>query len=1150
VKTAGLNVTSSGKLKLFDPQNRYVLEDFDARPTFSDFLPGVAGYYGKPVWSFYVNRGQGIASFGTGTKDYPILEFNAANKAYQLTPYIGFRTFIRGTRKLGSFETEPFTPRLSRNLLEDDDESDKPKRIMYVGTNEMEVQEYDVKNGLAVAVKYFVLPEEDFSSLVRRTTFTNTGSTELTLSALDGLAKIEPSGGELDGMLKNMGRTLEGWMGVYHADDTLTMPYYKMSTEPGDSASVKVEEAGHYCLSFIEKEDTTPELLPIVYDWTKVFGESTSLEHASGLAASSVEEILKSAQHGDATTSSAFAAVDKVTLAPGENITIASFYGKVMKIDEVPKIAAAVTKPGFVAKKFDRARTLINELTEGVETNTANPLFNGAVKQMFLDNSLRGGMPTLLGNVDSDLTYDEDPGLKVFHTFSRIHGDLERDYNAFAIDPTYYSQGPGNYRDVAQNRRNDVSFAPRIGSFDVQEFLSFIQADGYEPLTVEAVVYLMHDKDRAQNLADEMTADAKSAKMLGEVLTGGPFRPGQLFQLIEQLNINMTAKNEDFLNAVVAVADDSPMGVYGTGYWGDHWDYYMDLIEAYLQIYPDGEETLMWGHELRYFFSTATVKPRSKKYVLTLTFDGKSKHVLQLDSTYYDQDKAAEQQAFVDQSTGLLGNDAYWQRTATGKPFTSTPIAKLFLLGAMKFAMRDSYGMGIEYEGGRPGWNDAMNGLPGMVGSGMPETYELLVLLKYIRKVANTYGHDIVVPSELSNMVKTVEKALDELEATGFEDPKDLPLDVPPELFNYWDTVASARENYRNDVQYYFSGNLTSLPADEVVPMVDRWIEQVEMGIARAIKLGSHGYEDDGTSGISPAYFSFDVTKWKLNEGRNDVGLPLVNALAMRVGRFPLFLEGPVRYMKTVQDDLNTTKEVYEKVLNSGLRDDGLKMYTISASLKGQSFDMGRMMAFSPGWLENESIWLHMSYKYYLQLIRGKLYEQFFSEMKGGGMLPFMDPDVYGRSLMECSSFLASSAFSDPARHGRGFAARLSGSTAEFMTIWFLMFVGPEPFYLNKHGELEMQLVPALPSWLFEDEEYEGTRDDDGSLTVSFKLFSSILVTYHNPDGGDLFGVNPEGYKVTMKDGNKVHVKGPSMPKELAADIRKVSLVDSIDVYF
>lgn len=493
------------------PIDRYVLEDFDARPTFSDFLPGVAGYYGKPVWSFYVNRGQGIASFGTATKDFPILEFNAANKAYQLTPYVGFRTFVRGTRTLGSFETEPFTPSLSRNLEDEDDNPEKPKRIMYVGTNEMEVQEYDAVNGLATAVKYFVLPEEDFSSLVRRTTFTNTGSSSLTLSALDGLAKIEPSGGELDGMLKNMGRTLEGWMGVYHADDTLTKPYYKMSTEPGDTASVKVEEAGHYCLSFIENDESKPELLPIVYDWTKVFGESTSLESADGLHASSVSEIVNGPQYGDATTSSAFAAIEEVTLAPGENITIASFYGKVMHIKEVSVIADKITVPGFVAKKFHRARTLINELTEGVETTTANPLFNGAVKQMFLDNSLRGGMPTILGDVDSDLTYDESPGVKVYHTFSRIHGDLERDYNAFAIDPTYYSQGPGNYRDVAQNRRNDVSFSPRIGSFDVQEFLSFIQADGYEPLTVEAVVYLMHDESAAAKVSAEMTADAKSA---------------------------------------------------------------------------------------------------------------------------------------------------------------------------------------------------------------------------------------------------------------------------------------------------------------------------------------------------------------------------------------------------------------------------------------------------------------------------------------------------------------------------------------------------------------------------------------------------------------------------------------------------------------
>jgi hypothetical protein len=489
-----------------------VVEDFDAKPTFSDFLPGVAGYYGKPVWSFYVNRGQGIASFGTATRDFPILEFNSANKAYQLTPFIGFRTFVRGTRKLSSFETEPFSPRNSRILNDENDDPKKPKRIMYVGTNEMEVQEFDAENGLAVAAKYFVLPEEDFASLVRRTTFTNMGTTELTFSALDGLAKIEPSGGKLDGGLKQMGRTLEGWMGVYHADDTLTMPFYKMSTEPGDDASVTIEKAGHYCLSFIETSEKKAELLPIVYDSRSVFGESTSLENPAGLIASSVGYILSNPQYGDATTSSAFAALDNVVLAPGENITVATFFGKAENIDDVPKIVKIVTKPKYVEKKFQRARSLIEELTTSVETNTANPLFNGAVKQMFLDNSLRGGLPTILGAVEGDLNYDEDPKVKVYHTFSRIHGDLERDYNAFLIDPTYYSQGPGNYRDVAQNRRNDVSFTPRVGSFDIQMFLSYIQADGYEPLTVEAVTYNMDDKTVVSSLANKMCADAKSAE--------------------------------------------------------------------------------------------------------------------------------------------------------------------------------------------------------------------------------------------------------------------------------------------------------------------------------------------------------------------------------------------------------------------------------------------------------------------------------------------------------------------------------------------------------------------------------------------------------------------------------------------------------------
>ena len=76
------------------------------------------------------------------------------------------------------------------------------------------------------------------------------------------------------------------------------------------------------------------------------------------------------------------------------------------------------------------------------------------------------------------------------------------------------------------------------------------------------------------------------------------------------------------------------------------------------------------------------------------------------------------------------------------------------------------------------------------------------------------------------------------------------------------------------------------------------------------MEFGSRGDGDDGTTGVSPSCFSYDVTKWKLNKNKNAVGLPLVNALAMRVGTFPLFLEGPVRHLKTMQDDPEATKAV------------------------------------------------------------------------------------------------------------------------------------------------------------------------------------------------------------------------------------------------
>ncbi len=381
------------------------------------------------------------------------MEYYSANNAYQNTAQLGFRTFYKGRRdganlllqgkKGKEFVVEPFDSSRTRfsqfmegskwNTNEQKEEIHKkyPTRRMFIGANDMTIQEVDMFNKIETNVTYFNLPEEDFGAFVKRTTIANLDEKDaLHLSVLDGLARIQPVGGRLEEMLKLIGRTLEGFMNVHHAgsEGDLTMPFFRMSEIPDDEAAVVVEEAGHFCLSYIEYFEK--DLLPIVYDTNKVFGEDTSLLRPMGLYEKSIKEILNGKQYGAARTSSAFAAVDDVTIWPGEKITITSFYGRADSITDLPIIARRITQGGFAQYKLSRARALIQQITSGAETVTADHLFDKHVEQMFLDNSLMGGIPVLLGDVDGDgPNADDDEKIKVYHLFSR-RGDLERDYDS------------------------------------------------------------------------------------------------------------------------------------------------------------------------------------------------------------------------------------------------------------------------------------------------------------------------------------------------------------------------------------------------------------------------------------------------------------------------------------------------------------------------------------------------------------------------------------------------------------------------------------------------------------------------------------------------------------------------------------------------
>merc|ERR1719421_1999143 len=87
------------------------MEDFDRAKPMASFLPGVGGKWGVPMWAFYVNRGQGMATFGVENKDGGIALFQTAEKTYQVTPYLGFRTLLKGTMNVYNFDedhTQPF----------------------------------------------------------------------------------------------------------------------------------------------------------------------------------------------------------------------------------------------------------------------------------------------------------------------------------------------------------------------------------------------------------------------------------------------------------------------------------------------------------------------------------------------------------------------------------------------------------------------------------------------------------------------------------------------------------------------------------------------------------------------------------------------------------------------------------------------------------------------------------------------------------------------------------------------------------------------------------------------------------------------------------------------------------------------------------
>lgn len=171
------------------------------------------------------------------------------------------------------------------------------------------------------------------------------------------------------------------------------------------------------------------------------------------------------------------------------------------------------------------------------------------------------------------------------------------------------------------------------------------------------------------------------------------------------------------------------------------------------------------------------------------------------------------------------------------------------------------------------------------------------------------------------------------------------------------------REAYRRSAYRGFSGETAIMEAQTLLPTLENWLQVVRAGIAQAQGMGE----------VMPTYFYYDVAYRKAD------GKPIPVHFMQR--QTPDFLEGTVRRLK-LNDDTATKEALCRSVRGSALYDRELKMYRVNTSLSDASFELGRAVAFTPGWLENGSIWLHMEYKYLLEMLRAGLYAAFFEDFR------------------------------------------------------------------------------------------------------------------------------------------------------------------------
>ncbi len=1084
-------------------------QDYDQAAPFSSFLPGIAGLYGKPLWCYYVNRGQAVACFGTQDKDHGIMPFQSANLHYARVEQEGFRTLVRwcgeGTEQGRPWDYfyEPF-----RRAVD-------AERTLTVMPSALRLEERAEAVGLAFAVDYTTVPGESCAALLRSVTITNTSDAVRELEWVDGFPRLIPYG--LDHFAsQNAPFICQGYLNIDGLDEGLA--YYRFLDAPSYLHVIPDRPAGNFYFGFVEGQG---ELLPVVVDGDRIFGEGGSLDYPTCFARG--EDLDPARQKQACMQASAFVQVRSV-LAPGESTTVHTLCGCAATFARAQAFRDRALAAGWIACKREEAAREVEKIRHRFFIHSGDAILNAYVPQTFLDNVLRGGLP---------LTLKAGKKTHNLHVCNRVHGDLERDYNQFKLDPTYFSQGNGHYRDANQNRRNDVWFNPDVGAGNLRYFFNLLRLDGYNPMECQGVVFRLDDGVDAKALVDELVGQAPSPVQKGEGaeaqagapvlrekvlrVLAGAFTPGTLLEAFEAGDLDRDAWS-GMLETVLACSHTEERAAFGTGFWIDHWFYCFDQLDRFAALFPDRiADVLLKDRSYSYWDDEHRVLPRSERYLLV-----GAKLVHQVGAPVADPAKLERLAARMRHRNQV--------HTGTGEVYQTNLLEKVICLILNKAATLAPSGCGIEMEAGHPGWHDSINRLPYRFGSSTSELFQLRRAVKMMLELLE--GIDLPRqswPFELVSFFDSMEGVL----ATFQND-----------CFGYWQVANDAKERFREQTWYGLRGRCIEVEGGRVVAFL-RTLDALLAARCDAVR-------DNGT-GLPATYFMHRPVEWEVQEGEDGSpllrdGFPRVSVRAFEVEPLPLFLEAPVHALRLLGGQDAEASALCQALQESSLFDRKLRMYLLGDSLKHYGVSVGRIGMWTPGWFENENVFLHMEHKLLLSMCESGQYGRLFETMRDV-MVPFQPPERYGRSPVENTSFIVSSRHPASERHGRGYLPRSSGTSAEVLDLFLRMSFGDRPFRVE-NGELVFELAPVLPGWMFSEREEERTlvSADETEHAIRFQagtyaalLLGGALVVYRNPDRLPTYGdggARVKAMQLTRQDGSGLQVEGARVAGAVAREIR------------